>query len=94
MPTEIRYYDNTLADISYCQLNVETLVDKISDRTDGLQGEVNTLVNRVTYIQCQVDELFALLRPVLDAMTEKPKQKWLWEIFEPNDINIDFPYNL
>lgn len=93
MPTEIRY-DNTLADISYCKFNIDTLTDKISTCTDGIQEEVDTLVSRVTGIQCQVDELFALLRPVLDAMTEKPKQKWLWEIFEPNDIQIDFPYNL
>ncbi len=97
MPTKMQpvlRYDEALANISYCKSNIEILADKISDRTDGIQGEVDTLINRVNSIQCQIDELFALLGPVLDAMTEKPKQKWLWEIFEPNDIQIDFPYNL
>lgn len=93
MPTKIRY-DETLADISYCKFNIDTLTDKISACTDGIQGEVDTLINRVNSIQCQVDELFALLGPVLDAMADRPKQKWLWEIFEPNDMQIDFPYNL
>ena len=87
-------YDETLADITYCKSNIEVLADKISDRTDGIQGELDILANRVACIEHQVDEIFQLLGPVLDAMTEKPKQKWLWEIFEPNDIQIDFPYNL
>jgi hypothetical protein len=30
----------------------------------------------------------------MDAMADRPKQKWLWEIFEPIDDNIDFSYIL
>lgn len=89
MPTKIKY-DETLADIVYCKsADIE-----IVDRTNSIQGEVDTLISQVTAIQCQVDELSILLRSAMDAKTDRSKQKWLWEIFEPNDINIDFPYNL
>ena len=67
---------------------------KITSSIDDVTSSIGQLKDRVDYEGCRIDELFALLGPVLDAMAEKPKQKWLWEIFEPNDIEIDFPYNL
>lgn len=67
---------------------------KITSSIDDVASSIGQLKDRVNYEGDRIDELFALLGPVLDAMAEKPKQKWLWEIFEPNDIEIDFPYNL
>lgn len=66
----------------------------LDERIDAVADKFDTVGYRIEECEKRIDELFALLRPVLDAMTEKPKQKWLWEIFEPNDIEIDFPYNL
>ena len=66
----------------------------LDERIDAVADKFETVGYRIAECEKRIDELFTLLRPVLDAMTEKPKQKWLWEIFEPNDIEIDFPYNL
>ena len=60
------------------------------ERINATTDSFNHLGYRVEECERQIKELFNLLAPVLDAMTEKPKQKWLWEIFEPNDIEIDF----
>ena len=66
----------------------------IEDRSTQIHDEFEELKRRISYDEDRIQELFDLLGPVLDAYTVKPKQKWLWEIFEPNDIEIDFPYNL
>lgn len=73
---------------------VDSLYCTIEDRNQTIRNELEDLKGRISYDESRIDELFNLLGPVLDARTEKPKQKWLWEIFEPNDIEIDFPYNL
>ena len=67
---------------------------KITSSIDDVSSSISRLKDRVNYEGNRIDELFTLIRSVLDAQAEKPKQKWLWEIFEPNDIEIDFPYNL
>ena len=84
-----------------CTENVYTLKTEtdyltccFDERISATKDSFNHLDCRVEECEKQIKELFNLLAPVLDAMTEKPKQKWLWEIFEPNDLNIDFPYNL
>ena len=74
-------------DLSYVDYKITSSIDDVTSAIEGLKDRVDYEANRI-------DELFALLRPVLDAQAEKPKQKWLWEIFEPNDIEIDFSYNL
>ena len=79
--------DDGRADIKFGNHEITSSIDTVKYSIDRLQDQINYETNRI-------DELFALLRPVLDAQAEKPKQKWLWEIFEPNDIEIDFPYNL
>ena len=35
-------------------------------------------------LEQRVKKLEEEIRSVSNAMAEKPKQKWLWEIFEPN----------
>ena len=89
-------YDRLGEYLTYSQHSDDLLyVDyKITSSIDDVTSSVDSLKNRIDCESSRIDELFALLRPVLDAQTEKPKQKWLWEIFEPNDIEIDFPYNL
>lgn len=74
--------------------NVEFVDHEITSSIDTVKCSIDRLQDQITYESKRIDELFTLLRPVLDAQTEKPKQKWLWEIFEPNDIEIDFPYNI
>lgn len=64
--------------------------ERINATTDSFKH----LGYRIEECEIQIKELFDLLAPVLDAMTEKLKQKWLWEIFEPNDIGIDFSYKI
>lgn len=66
----------------------------LDERIDAVADKFETVGDRIEECEKRIDELFALLRPVLDAQTDRPKQKWLWEIFEPNDIEIDFPYNI
>ena len=68
---------------NYVDAKVDTITDSFYD-----------LKVRIEECEESIQTLQANLRSVMDAKTEKPKQKWLWEIFEPNDINIDFPYNL
>lgn len=74
-------------DLSYVDYKITSSIDDVTSSIERLKDRIDCESNRI-------DELFALLRPVLDAQAEKPKQKWLWEIFEPNDIEIDFSYNL
>ena len=66
----------------------------IGNKISNTSISFNELENAIHILNEQVKMLKEQLRSVLDAKTEKPKQKWLWEIFEPNDIEIDFPYNL
>ena len=80
-------YDKHSSDLAYVDYKITSSIDDVS-------YSLSQLKDRINYEGDRIDELFRLLRPVLDAQTEKPKQKWLWEIFEPNDIEIDFPYNL
>ena len=74
--------------------NIEFVDHKITSSIDTVKYSIDRLQDQISYESSRIDELFALLRPVLNAQAEKPKQKWLWEIFEPNGIEIDFPYNL
>ena len=80
-------YDKHSNDLAYVDYKITSSIDDVS-------YSIGQLKDRVDYEANRIDELFALIRSVLDAQTEKPKQKWLWEIFEPNDIEIDFSYNL
>ena len=84
----ISYLNDGRADIKFF-VNHE-----ITSSIDTVKYSINQLQDQINYESNRIDELFTLLGPVLDAQAEKPKQKWLWEIFEPNDIEIDFPYNL
>lgn len=61
----------------------EKIATNISCTTDSLQLSIDAL-------QARVSQLEADIRSVMDAPPEKPKQKYLWEIFEPNDSLIDF----
>ena len=75
-------------------INKEEVIARIDDKTTAIHNELAYVHERTYVNEKRLDKLEADLRSVMDAMTEKPKQKWLWEIFEPNDLNIDFPYNL
>lgn len=90
MNNKLLYTENVYA------LKTETdyLACSFDERISATKDSFNRLDYRVEECERQIKELFDLLAPALDAMTEKPKQKWLWEIFEPNDIEIDFPYNI
>ena len=66
----------------------------LDNRIDAVSDRFETVTNRIKECEGRIDELFHLLRPVLDAQADKPKHKWLWEIFEPNDIGIDFSYKM
>lgn len=66
----------------------------LDDRIDAVSDRFETVTDRIKECEERIDELFHLLRPVLDAQADKPKHKWLWEIFEPNDIGIDFSYKM
>ena len=61
--------------------------NKISADCDEFQKHIYDIRERLAVLE-------ANLRSVTDAMADKPKQKWLWEIFEPNDFDIDFSYIL
>lgn len=88
------YIDRYESDI--CALKSETawISSCLDERIDAVSDSFSTVQADVEACKERIDELFRLLRPVLDAQADKPKQKWLWEIFEPNDIEIDFPYNI
>ena len=73
---------------------IEPIDYAITSGIDTVRYELNELQKRINYEGWRIDELQANLRSVMDEISEKPKQKWLWEIFEPNDIEIDFSYNL
>ena len=85
------YFDQHEHDIDCLRSEVFYMLD---ERVDTVSDTMSNLRAKIDKARDDIDELFSLLRPVLDAQTDKPKQKWLWEIFEPNDIEIDFPYNI
>ena len=89
MATELVYVNNyALKDeTTWLTTCLNERIDAVSDRFGDFKDDIQAC-------KVRIDELFCLIRPVLDAQTDKPKQKWLWEIFEPNDIEIDFPYNI
>lgn len=94
MGNNLLYIDRYESDI--CALKSETawISSCLDERIDAVSDSFSTVQAEVEACKERIDELFRLLRPVLDAQADKPKQKWLWEIFEPNDIEIDFPYNI
>ena len=94
MGNNLLYIDRYESDI--CALKSETawISSCLDERIDAVSDSFSTVQAEVEACKERIDELFRLLRPVLDAQTDRPKQKWLWEIFEPNDIEIDFPYNI
>ena len=94
MCNNLLYIDRYESDI--CALKSETawISSCLDERIDAVSDSFSTVQADVEACKERIDELFRLLRPVLDAQADKPKQKWLWEIFEPNDIEIDFPYNI
>lgn len=94
MGNNLLYIDRYESDI--CALKSETawISSCLDERIDAVSDSFSTVQADVEACKERIDELFRLLRPVLDAQADKPKQKWLWEIFEPNDIEIDFPYNI
>lgn len=94
MGNNLLYIDRYESDI--CALKSETawISSCLDERIDAVSDSFSTVQAEVEACKERIDELFALLRPVLDAQADRPKQKWLWEIFEPNDIEIDFPYNI
>lgn len=65
-----------------------------ADRFDTISANCDDFQKHICDIQEKLSILEANLRSVTDAMADKPKQKWLWEIFEPNDFDIDFSYIL
>lgn len=88
------YIDRYESDI--CALKSETawISSCLDERIDAVSDSFSTVQAEVEACKERIDELFRLLRPVLDAQADRPKQKWLWEIFEPNDIGIDFSYKM
>lgn len=94
MGNNLLYIDRYESDI--CALKSETawISSCLDERIDAVSDSFSTVQAEVEACKERIGELFALLRPVLDAQADRPKQKWLWEIFEPNDIEIDFPYNI
>jgi hypothetical protein len=94
MGNNLLYIDRYESDI--CALKSETawISSCLDERIDAVSDSFSTVQADVEACKERIDELFRLLRPVLDAQADRPKQKWLWEIFEPNDIEIDFPYNI
>jgi hypothetical protein len=94
MGNNLLYIDRYESDL--CALKSETawISNCLDERIDAVSDSFSTIQADVEACKERIDELFRLLRPVLDAQADRPKQKWLWEIFEPNDIEIDFPYNL
>lgn len=94
MGSNLLYIDRYESDI--CALKSETawISSCLDERIDAVSDSFSTVQADVEACKERIDELFRLLRPVLDAQADRPKQKWLWEIFEPNDIEIDFPYNI
>ena len=94
MGNNLLYIDRYESDI--CALKSETawISSCLDERIDAVSDSFSTVQADVEACKGRIDELFRLLRPVLDAQADRPKQKWLWEIFEPNDIEIDFPYNI
>lgn len=91
---DLVYIDKYESDIHALKSETAWISSCLDERIDAVNDGFSTVQADVEVCKERIDELFTLLRPVLDAMTEKPKQKWLWEIFEPNNIEIDFPYNL
>lgn len=85
------YWEETANEI---QTDIAALSCTVNEKVDAVRNTFDELACRVAVLEANFNELEYKLRPVLDAKPEKPKQKWLWEIFEPNDIGIDFPYNL
>ena len=94
MGNNLLYIDRYESDI--CALKSETawISSCLDERIDAVSDSFSTVQADVEACKERIDELFRLLRPVLDAQADKPKQKWLWEIFEPNDIGIDFSYKM
>lgn len=83
----LKVNDRIDGEVAYIRTEYINGFDKISASCDDFQ-------NHIYAIQEQLAVLEANLRSVTDAMADKPKQKWLWEIFEPNDFDIDFSYIL
>lgn len=88
------YFDKHEHDIGCLRSEAVYMTTMLDERVDAVSDTIGDLRDQVDRARADIDELFCLLGPVLDAMTDRPKQKWLWEIFEPNDIEIDFPYNI
>lgn len=83
----LRVNDRIDGEVAYIKTEYINGFNKISADCDDFQKHIYA-------IQEKLSTLEANLRSVTDAMADKPKQKWLWEIFEPNDFDIDFSYIL
>lgn len=94
MGNNLLYIDRYESDLYALKDETAWISSCLDERIDAVSDSFSTVQAEVEACKERIDELFRLLRPVLDAQADKPKQKWLWEIFEPNDIEIDFPYNI
>ena len=89
--------------------NLDKKLTKLKEETQGLVAwnatqcnmEIDAISSTTISLQCDIYQmqeklasLEANLRSVMDAIADRPKQKWLWEIFEPIGDNIDFSYIL
>ena len=95
MPTDyLKVRINQIDDLQY-QLDVHS--DQLAysmDSCNTISCSMDELKASVKQLEESLEKLQTSIRPVLDAYAERPKQKWLWEIFEPNDIGIDFSYKI
>ena len=98
MLTKIAYTD--ILDEKLCKLEYDThgliasATDQCNMRIDAVSGTTIDLQCDIYEMQEKLASLEANLRSVMDAIADRPKQKWLWEIFEPIGDNIDFSYIL
>lgn len=94
MGNNLLYIDRYESDLYALKDETAWISSCLDERIDAVSDSFSTVQADVEACKERIDELFRLLRPVLDAQADRLKQKWLWEIFEPNDIEIDFPYNI
>lgn len=98
MDNEIVYISNL--DKKLIELREETQ-GLVAWNTNQCDMKINAVSDTSVELKCDIYEmqeklasLEANLRSVIDAIADRPKQKWLWEIFEPIGDNIDFSYIL
>ena len=91
MGNNLLYIDRYESDI--CALKSETawISSCLDERIDAVSDSFSTVQADVEACKERIDELFRLLRPVLDAQADKPKQNGFGKFLNQMISKLIFP---